>query len=150
MAGKGPPPSDPATRRRRNKPETATNTISPGGPMRGKALPAGVLPQGEKWHPRTVAWWATWRKSPQSKIFLDTDWDFLLDTALMHHVMWSKGRWEFAAEIRLRVAGFGATAADRQRLKMQIEMPDSKPAAAVASSGASVTDISSRRKRLLA
>jgi hypothetical protein len=105
-----------------------------------------MLPDGEEWHPRTVAWWATWRKSPQAKVFIATDWDFLLDTALMHHVMWSKGRWEFAAEIRLRIAKLGATSEDRVRLRMEIEAPGHKSAEPGASN---VTDISTRRRRLL-
>jgi hypothetical protein len=39
-----------------------------------------------------VAWWDTWRRSAQAQEFTDTDWDFLLDTALMHHTMWGKAR----------------------------------------------------------
>lgn len=50
----------------------------------------------------------------------DTDWSFLLDTALMHHAMWEKGQWTLAAEVRLRVAKFGATPEDRMRLKMEL------------------------------
>jgi hypothetical protein len=54
------------------------------------------------------------------------DWDFLLDTALMHHEMWKNRKWELAAEIRLRVQKFGATPEDRSRLRVEIGtgMPD--------------------------
>jgi hypothetical protein len=61
----------------------------------------------------------------------------------MHHTMWSKGRWEFAAELRLRAAKFGATPEDRARLKIEVTEP--KPAA-VAKPAA---DASGRRDRLL-
>jgi hypothetical protein len=119
MAGRGPAPKDPATRRRRNVAPTPT-VIVPDDEIRGPELPAGVLPGAEQWHPRTREWWETWRRSAQAQSFTATDWDFLLDTALMHHTMWLKGRWEFAGELRLRAAKFGATPEDRQRLRMAV------------------------------
>jgi hypothetical protein len=79
-----------------------------------------------KWHPRTRSWWATWADSPQADAFTATDWSFLLDTALMHHVMWSKSQWTLAAEVRLRVAKFGATPEDRARLRMVFADADEK------------------------
>lgn len=97
------------------------------GALRGPELPEGVLPDQESWHPRTVQWWETWRRSPQAQTFIETDWDFLLDTALLHHVMWTKGKWEFASEVRLRAAKYGATPEDRMRLKLKIETPADKP-----------------------
>jgi hypothetical protein len=106
-----------------------------------------VLPDGEEWHPRTKAWWDTWRRSAQAQTFTATDWDFLLDTALMHHTMWAKARWEFAAELRLRAAKFGATPEDRMRLKIEVEGPGEKQKPPSAADG-SVTDIASRRARL--
>ncbi|PXY25346.1 hypothetical protein BAY59_24335 [Prauserella coralliicola] len=123
MAGRGPAPKDPAKRRRRNADPVAQSEISPDGELRGPDLP-DVLGEDEEWHPQTRRWWNTWRKSAQAQTFLDTDWDFLVDTALMHHTMWSKGRWEFAAELRLRAAKFGATPEDRARLRMQVTEPE--------------------------
>lgn len=96
------------------------------GELRGPPLAEGILPDGEGWHPRTRQWWDTWRRSPQAQTFLETDWDFLLDTALLHHVLWTKGRWEFASEVRLRAAKYGATPEDRMRLKLKIETPADK------------------------
>ena len=61
------------------------------------------------------------RASAQVQAMLDTDWDFLIDTAVLHHAMWSEQRWNLAAEIRLRLAKFGVTPEDRARLRMQIE-----------------------------
>jgi hypothetical protein len=147
VAGHGPAPKDPAKRRRRNADPKATDTLVSDGEVRGPELPEGVL-DDESWHPRTVQWWETWRRSAQAQTFTDTDWDFLLDTALMHHTMWSRQKWEFAAELRLRAAKFGATPEDRMRLRMEIETPGSgRPASPTPDQG-SVTDISSRRARL--
>jgi hypothetical protein len=144
MAGHGPAPKPAATRRRRNKPDLpAPLPVTPDDELRGPELPDVFE---EAWHSRTQAWWLTWRRSAQAQAFTETDWDFLIDTALMHHTMWSKGRWEFAAELRLRAAKFGATPEDRMRLKIQIEHPTT-PRAATGTDG-TVTDINSRRARL--
>jgi hypothetical protein len=124
MAGRGPAPKDPSKRRRRNADPVPTTELAADGELRGPDLPDDVLGDEEDWHPRTRAWWNTWRRSAQAQTFQDTDWDFLLDTALMHHTMWLKGRWEFAAELRLRAAKFGATPEDRARLRMQVTESD--------------------------
>ncbi|MFD0276164.1 hypothetical protein ACFVHB_19985 [Kitasatospora sp. NPDC127111] len=128
-------------------------TLEPDDELRGPELPEGVLGEddGESvdWHPMTKLWWESWRTSAQAQTFTATDWLFLIDTALMHHTMWAKGRWEFASEVRLRAAKFGATPEDRMRLKIQVEVPGSARVAAPPTS-AGVTDIASRRSRLTA
>lgn len=124
MAGRGFAPKETRSRARDAKSRDAEmQRLEDDGAARGDLLPDGVLPDQESWHPMTVRWWETWRRSPQSQTFVATDWDFLLDTALLHHVMWTKGRWEFASEVRLRAAKYGATPEDRMRLKMKIETP---------------------------
>lgn len=118
--------------------------------MRGFALPKGVLRDkngdAQPWHKQTVKWWNAWRKSPQAtRMLTEPDWQFLLDTALMHHQMWEYGRWELAAEVRLRVQKFGATPEDRARLKVEVavaQQPDAHGAAG------NVTSIDDRRARL--
>jgi hypothetical protein len=52
-----------------------------------------------------------------------TDWAFLLDAALMHHTAWTKGKWEFLSEVRMRSAKFGATPEDSARLKLKVDDP---------------------------
>ncbi|MEU7642502.1 hypothetical protein AB0C11_41990 [Streptomyces sp. NPDC039016] len=59
-----------------------------------------------------------WCESPQAEYFSPTDWDFLLGTALIHARLWN-GEASAAAELRLRVAKFGATPEGRARLRMQ-------------------------------
>lgn len=142
MPGVGPAPKDAATRRRRNKPAAPSVTVEVDGELRGPELPDLV---DDAWHSRTVAWYRTWRASAQAQVFTDTDWDFLIDTALMHHTMWSKGKWEFASEVRLRGAKLGATRDDRKRLGVDVAAPDRPKAAGQA---AGVTDISTRRRLL--
>ncbi|MEV7425147.1 hypothetical protein [Streptomyces sp. NPDC091212] len=127
--------------------------IVPDDELRGPELPDGVLGVNTKtgelteWHPMTRAWWQTWRESAQASTFTDTDWSFLLDTALMHHSMWDKGQWTLAAEVRLRAAKFGATPEDRARLKLKVDDPTPNRQAPVQAPG-TVSDINSRRARL--
>ncbi len=131
MAGRGFAPKATRSRARDTKRRDAEmRHVEDDGELRGPPLPEGVLPDGEDWHPRTRQWWDTWRRSPQAQTFIDTDWDFLLDTALLHAIMWSRGKWEFASEVRLRAAKYGATPEDRMRLKLQIDTPADKSAPA--------------------
>jgi hypothetical protein len=121
MAGRGPAPKPASRRARTNSDSGKALTV-----LRFEHAAAPELPEDVDWHPRTVAWWAMWANSPQADTFTETDWSFLLDTALMHHAMWSKGQWTLAAEVRLRVAKFGATPEDRARLRMVFADADEK------------------------
>lgn len=87
---------------------------------------APELPDDVDWHPQTREWWAMWQRSPQAEHFMESDWYCLLDTALMHSAMWSRGQWTLAAEVRQRVAKYGATPEDRLRLRMQFADADEK------------------------
>lgn len=80
------------------------------------------LPDSHEWPDATRSWWHTWRCSAQAKGFTDTDWSFLLDTAVLHAEFWLGDR-SVAAELRLRAAKFGATPEDRARLKIEIGEP---------------------------
>lgn len=123
MPGRGPAPKDPAKRRRRNADPVPTTYVLADGQVRGPELPDGF-----PWHAQTVAWWEIWRTSPQAKTFTDTDWRFLTDTALLHTAMWN-GNTAVGAELRLRVAKFGATPEDRARLRLQVSGSPETPAA---------------------
>jgi hypothetical protein len=90
--------------------------------IRGPELPGGI-----DWPVVTLAWWETWRRSAQAAAFTATDWDFMVDTALLHARFWA-GDEKVAGELRLRVAKFGATPEDRLRLRMQIGEPDAEKA----------------------
>lgn len=124
MAGRGPAPKDPAKRRRTNADPVPATVVVPDGEVRGPELPAGF-----DWPEQTRDWWETWRRSPQAQAMTETDWSFLLDTAMLHGEFWA-GNLAVGAELRLRVAKFGATPEDRARLRLQIdsEKPEAKPA----------------------
>lgn len=128
MAGVGPPPKDPKRRARANK-DPVAQTILRFEQAQAPDLPDFRINSGEDgivefvWPERTREWWATWVASPQAEHFSSTDWEFLLDTALIHAKVWA-GDLSAAPELRLRVAKFGATMEDRARLRMQFAAAD--------------------------
>ena len=139
MAGRGRPPKPTAERRRRNTDAIPGTRVADDGLIRGPELPDGV-----DWHPQTVAWWQTWRRSPLAQAWFATDWDFLLDTAMLHSRMWSTGSLGLAAEVRLRVAKLGATTEDRARLRLSVQAPEMD----AAETAGTVAAIDEYRRRL--
>lgn len=121
MAGRGPRPKHPSARRRTNVPDG--QTILRFEVAEQPELPA-VDPNQQEWCDRTRGWWEMWGRAAQSEHFSLTDWDFLLDTAVLHQALWHYGDMSVIAELRLRVAKFGATLEDRARLKMQFAEAD--------------------------
>jgi hypothetical protein len=118
VAGQGPPPTDRRRRARTNSEPVPLRIVH--------AQPVGQpdLPEAE-WPPVTREWWCMWGGSPLSAEFTSTDWAFLLDTALLHAQLWG-GNMSVAAELRLRVAKFGATPEDRARLRITFADADEK------------------------
>lgn len=122
MAGMGPPPKANGRKVRRHKDTIPTTTV------RFEPAEQPELPDDIPWPPQTQRWWQMWGESPLSENFGTTDWDFLLDTALLHAQYWS-GDTSKSAELRLRVAKFGATPEDRARLRIQFADADEKTGA---------------------
>ena len=132
MAGRGPAPKPKGSRARRNKDPQILRIIT-AQPVEQPSLPVieqVVLDENGKprkkrftWPTVTRRWWKMWRESPLSAEYTETDWSFLLDTAYLHAQYW-KGDTKVAAELRLRVAKFGATPEDRARLRIQFAVAD--------------------------
>jgi hypothetical protein len=76
------------------------------------------------WPAATKRWWANWGAEPMAKRFRTTDWDFLLDTALIHARVWGSGDLSMMNELRLRVGKMGGTAEDRARLRITYASAD--------------------------
>lgn len=149
MAGVG---AAPAAERKSKKKRPENELIEAPSEANGYALPPGLMTDRNgdpiDWHKATELWWDHWRHSPQStKMMTRPDWDFLLDTALMHHAMWTYKKWELASEVRLRVSKFGATPEDRARLRMEIHTGKDK-AVGVSDTSTNVTSINARRNRI--
>lgn len=155
MAGRGPAPAEQRQRGRDNK---RTELTYDGESVWGDPLPKDIPaptktnPKAKlKWHPMTVRWWEAWRRWPLLDGAHPVSWNYLVDTALMHHTMWTNGKWEFASEIRLREAKFGVTPADLRSLgyDYKLEGAGGDGDEAANSRPGAVTDISSRRMRLV-
>lgn len=116
MAGRGPVAKDPSRRARRNVDPIPQTTLE---------FVPGVQPElpDRDWPEQTVTWWAMWGRSPQAVLFTESDWSELLDTAILHARLWN-GDIKVGAELRLRVAKFGATPEDRARLRIQFAQAD--------------------------
>lgn len=122
MPGIGPPPKEPSRRAGHRKDPNPTTRL-PFKPCVPPDLPEDCE---FDWHPQTRAWWKVWQECPQATMMGETDWAYMLDTALMHHHMWGRQQWTLAAEVRQRLAQFGATPADRLRLRIQWADADNK------------------------
>jgi hypothetical protein len=98
-------------------------TITADGKTHGPSLPRGY-----RWHPMTQRWCGHLRHSPQASLVSDLDWDYCVDTAVLHSEYWRSNGAEHAAELRLRLAKVGATPEDRARLHWKVDEP--KPSSA--------------------
>lgn len=121
MAGRGPAPKDPSKRVRRGSDPVALR-VYVAEPVTQPPLPdLQIDADGEllafTWPPATEAWWKSWADEPMSADFRSTDWQFLMDTALLHAAVW-RGELKYLGELRLRVAKLGATLEDRARLRI--------------------------------
>lgn len=152
MGGVGPEPKDRRSRDRDNK---LLNELVYNGEVFGDPLPVGVLGENKDgtpadWHPQTLIWWEAVRGWPLMESEPAVSWCFMVDTAYMHHKMWTNGRWDFAAEIRLREAKYGIAPDDRKRLGLRYKpKPDvDEPADTTPKGPGTVTSIKSRQERL--
>lgn len=128
MAGHGPAPKPEDQRARGKRSNPSGLRVITAEPTAQPSLPTLLVKDGDEIHPCnwpavTQEWWAMWARSPLSAEFTDTDWSELRDTARLHALFWM-GDKTVAAELRLRVAKFGATPEDRARLRITFAAAD--------------------------
>ena len=118
---------DPAVRAR-NNPENRPFRV-----VELKTCPQPPLPKGFpydgktfKWPQITVDWWDHWADSPLIDGFTDHDWDYLLDTAVLHAKHWLGLDAKAAGEMRQRLSRFGVTPEDRAKLRIILVDADNK------------------------
>lgn len=134
MAGRGPAPKASDRRARRGQDQTPTTILQ----FEEAAQPD--LPDAMPWPEETIKWWNMWADSPQAELFGSTDWSFLLDTAWLHAMLWGNGDLSVLAELRIRVAKFGATPEDRARLRIQFAEADDADTKRPSGAGKSVRE----------
>lgn len=139
MSAVGRPRKPEGEKTSRNGPSYPEVTVKHDGVERGPDLPMNI---GIRWSTRTLQWWDLWRNSAQAMFMLDTDWEIMLETALLHNEYWTPrkilnpikgGKPKYltvpkspaelkalAGEMRVRLSAFGASHEDRQRRGMKI------------------------------
>lgn len=138
----GPIPKDDGEAVHRNPRVHERMNLEWDGVIRGPELPRV---SGVRWCARTRKWWHMWRTSPQSMIMVDTDWEVMLEAALLHNTLWSNkatrmvrvgNNWEMkevmlspadraalSAELRRKLAPYGSTYEDRAKLRLSVKSP---------------------------
>jgi len=86
------------------------------------------LPEDTDWPEATKQWWEAWKRSPLAKLFMEVDWLYLLDTALVHAEVWGGGNTSALPELRIRVQQFGVTLMGRAQLRIQFADADERDA----------------------
>lgn len=120
MAGRGPQPKEPSRLAGHGRAKARAGELRV---VQVEPTEQPPLADGMKWHPLTRDWWVMWGESPLSDDFTDTDWSELMQAAMLHTRFWN-GDVRVAAELRLRVAKYGATPEDRARLRIQFAQAD--------------------------
>lgn len=135
MAGRGKVPKDPANRARNNaevrtKIEAGSNVI----PLK--------FPGRRTEDKRVTKWWDAFADSPMSQMYEATDWQRLEALVPMVRAYWTAiDEDQFGSalllmkELRLQESLLGALAADRMRLRWDVERP-SRPTSEVVQAGA--------------
>lgn len=71
------------------------------------------LPAEVAWGEQTRAWWASLGSVPGVDGWTSADWQFALDTALLHDAVWNGGELKYLQELRQREQALGITPAAR-------------------------------------
>ena len=100
------------------------------------------LPEGLYWPSRTREWWAAWVASPVTESWTQLQWEYLLDTAVVHAAVWGGGDagpdLKQMGELRQRVERLGG---------LTPAVPDQNPAESVRK-GSPLDELASRRSRV--
>jgi hypothetical protein len=123
----GPPPSEHKRRRNADTYADVKATVVDDGELVGPGL------EGPDWSAHARSYWDTWRRSPQAKTFLATDWMRLRMLVPLVESYLSDPTPQKMAEIRQNESLLGATHADRLRARIKVEKPaeSTTPAAGV-------------------
>ena len=67
------------------------------------------LPDTADWPEQTLTWFDSWRDSPRTDSWDDSQWQYLIDTALVHAEIWGSGNTAMMGELRSRESYMGLT-----------------------------------------
>ena len=147
MAGNGPIPKNHRQRHRDTKRrDRDVRSVVPDGVLRGPELP-----DDHGYAPRTVAYYETWRHSPQAQVFEDTDWLALQLILPLFDANLRKPSAAAVTEIRMTTAALGGTYADRLRVaKLHVDRSGEADDTLLGAVGSNVAPITARRDSIRA
>lgn len=149
MAGNGPPPKDPALRRRRNAPTRGDwLDIPPESGLKAPALPKRARGTGP-WSPSTRSAWIAWWRDGAATQWGSADRAAAMQLARLFEEL-ERGELRLAAEVRLRMDGLGLTAKGKRDLRWRFFDEDAQVDVGMSGPPAGVTRIDERRARLIA
>jgi hypothetical protein len=117
-------------RRRRNAPAHDTIELERHDELLGPEL--HELTGRRDWPECVTRWYATWRCTPQARIFESTDWLRLGMLAPIVEAHFNRPSAAALSEIRMNEERLGATVVDRMRARMRIDDEDRQEAAVLA------------------
>lgn len=110
VAGRKPKPED----QRRNRSQPTHDWIDVlDVPYEGPTPSIGRAPQ------RTKDWWLVVSRLPHAVLWAPSDWQFAVDTALVHALWVRTGKSSLAVELRQREKKLGMTWEDRRDLRIR-------------------------------
>lgn len=107
-------PKPDGQRRRRNAPTHSDQVVTDDGELRGPALDGPYAAP-------TLAWYETWRRSPQAQLFEATDWSRLVLLAPIVDAYFRRPSAAALSEIRMNEERLGATVVDRMRARIRVD-----------------------------
>lgn len=143
----GPPPKDPANRRRRNVPERGEWVNLP--PLDDSFKVPAISKRGKghgTWSGRTKRAWHAWWNDPAVQMWSEAERDTVIDLAYIHEE-WVRGDNRLISEVRLRMDGLGLTPKGKKDLRWKVvEAPADRPE----TDGAFVVNTGTARERMRA
>lgn len=67
------------------------------------------LPKDVPWAPKTIEWFNEWRSSPRTDDWDAPQWQYLMDTAIVHSCLWGTQDYSMLGELRARESYMGLT-----------------------------------------
>ena len=125
MGSRGPVPKRDAERRRRNKPDRQTDTVTINGAVKPAPCPSGI-------HADARRWYKSLSKSGQTQYWEPSDWEQARIAAIWLSGLLRSGRpsAQMVASWLSMVAELGVTEGSRRRMRIEIERaPKQVPAA---------------------
>lgn len=72
------------------------------------------LPSEVEWPEQTKRWWKALPSTPGADQWTESDWEYLMTTALVHAAVWGNGDFTLLGELRTREAACRITPAARK------------------------------------